>query len=238
MAVRMANGQRAGAEKDEGRGRAEDRRRVLIVDDHPVVREGLVQRINRESDLIVCAEAGDAREAMAALEREGPDLVVVDISLPGRGGLELIRDIHALHPDLPVLGLSMHDEVVFGERVLRAGGRGYVSKSEDGSTMLVAIRRVLDGGIYLSERVSSLMLSSLSSSAKEQGPSAVDSLTDREMEVFSLIGRAMGTAEIAGKLNMSVKTVEAHRANIKQKLGLRSGPELVRRAVLWVESAH
>lgn len=234
----MANAPKVCAGKPGGSDRGAVRRRILIVDDHAIVREGLIQRINREEDLVVCAEAGDAQEGLAAVEKHDPDLVVVDISLPGRGGLELIKDIVATHPKIPVLGLSMHDEVVFGERVLRAGGRGYVSKSEDASTMLVAIRRILDGGIYLSEKVSSLMLGSLSGAGKGESSSPVDRLTDREIEVFSLIGRALGTTEIARSLNMSVKTVEAHRANIKSKLGLRTGPELVRRAVLWAESAR
>jgi len=214
------------------------KRRILIVDDHPVVREGLVQSINREDDLVVCAEAGDAAEAFTLVEKCAPDLVVVDLSLPGRGGLELIKDIKKTYPDVPALGLSMHDELVFGERVLRAGGRGYVSKSEDASTMLVAIRRILDGGVYLSDKVSTAMLGRLSGSGKARSASPVERLTDRELEVFSLIGRALGTTEIARNLNMSVKTVEAHRANIKLKLGLRSGPELMRRAVLWAESAR
>ncbi|HPA18704.1 MAG TPA: response regulator transcription factor [Verrucomicrobiae bacterium] len=234
----MAPDLKGGGGKQGGAESVIERRRILIVDDHPVVREGLIQSINREDDLVVCAEAGDAQEALAAVGKLAPDLVVVDISLPDRGGLELIKDIVATEPGIAVLGFSMHDEAVFGERVLRAGGRGYVSKDEDASTMLVAIRRVLDGGIYVSEKLLSLVLGGLSGTEKGESSSSMDLLTDRELEVFSLIGRALGTTEIAHSLNMSVKTVEAHRANIKLKLGLRSGLELVRRAVLWVESAR
>jgi DNA-binding NarL/FixJ family response regulator len=212
------------------------RKRILIVDDHPIVCEGLMQQLNREPDLTVCAQAGNASHALAAVEEHKPDLALVDINLPGRSGLELIRDIRAVAPQLPILVLSMHDESVFAERVLRAGGRGYVSKEEGGDRLLEAIRRVLSGQIYVSETVSTRLLDSLSSKHPARTMSPVEQLTDRELEVFTLIGHAKETKEIAGRLSMSVKTVEAHRAAIKRKLKLKTGPELTRHAVLWVEA--
>lgn len=215
------------------------RKRILIVDDHAVLREGLATQINREADLVVCGQAVNAREAVAAVEKLSPDLVLGDINLPGRNGLELIRDVHALRPGLPVLVLSMHDETLFAERVLRAGGRGYVSKQQSGQVLIAAIRRVLSGQIYLSDNVSTRLLGSLS--GKPQRPrklSPVELLTDRELEVFTFIGQARETKEIAHRLGMSAKTVEAHRASIKRKLKLKTGPELTRHAVLWVEAVR
>ena len=212
-------------------------KRVLIVDDHPVLREGLATQINREPDLTVCGEADNARAALSAIEQLEPDLVLADINLPGRNGLELIRDIHVLRPSLPVLALSMHDETVFAERVLRAGGRGYVSKQQSGQSLIGAIRRVLSGQIYLKDDVSTRLLDRLA--GKPQGSrtiSPVELLTDRELEVFTMIGEAKETKEISTSLGMSSKTVEAHRASIKRKLKLKTGPELTRHAVLWVEA--
>jgi len=216
-----------------------DRKRILIVDDHPTLREGLATQINREADLIVCGEAVNAREAVAAVEKLKIDLVVADINLPGRNGLELIRDIHALRPGLPVLVLSMHDETLFAERVLRAGGRGYVSKSASSQSLLAAIRNVLNGQIYLSDEVSTRLLGSFTGKAQRpKSLSPVELLTDRELEVFGLIGQARETKDISRRLSMSAKTVEAHRASIKRKLKLKTGPELTRHAVLWVEAVR
>ncbi len=215
---------------------AEARRRILIVDDHPIVREALVQQLSREADLVVCAQAANASHALAAVEEHKPDLALVDINLPGRSGLELIRDIRVVMPRLPVLVLSMHDESVFAERVLRAGGRGYVSKEAGGDQLLEAIRCVLGGQIYVSAGVSTRLLDTLSGRHSARTVSPVEQLTDRELEVFTLIGQAKETKEIAHSLHMSGKTVEAHRAAIKRKLKLKSGPELTRHAVLWVEA--
>ncbi|MFO1475298.1 MAG: response regulator transcription factor [Verrucomicrobiota bacterium] len=212
------------------------RRKILVVDDHAVLREGLVAQINREADLVVCGEAGDARQAMGALERLAPDLVLVDITLPGRNGLQLIRDMRALRPGLPVLVLSMHDASLFAERVLRAGGRGYISKQRSGRRLIAAIRHVLSGQIYLSDEMSTRLLDSLSGKRPARTVSPIEQLTDRELEVFTLIGEAKETKEISSRLGMSAKTVEAHRASIKRKLRLKSGPELTRHAVLWVEA--
>lgn len=214
-------------------------KRILIVDDHPVVREGLAQQISREPGLEVCGEAGNAMDAMEAVSRTRPDLVLVDINLPGRSGLELIRDIRAISPRLPILVLSMHDESVFAERVLRAGGRGYVSKQMGGEKLAEAIRHVLKGQIYVSETVSTRLLDGLAGE-HSHGPiaSPIAKLTDRELEVFTLIGHAKQTKDIARSLHMSSKTVEAHRGAIKRKLKLKSGPELTRHAVLWVEATR
>jgi DNA-binding NarL/FixJ family response regulator len=211
-------------------------RKVLVVDDHTVLREGLVAQINRQPDLTVCGEAADARQALGAVEKLKPDLVLADINLPGRNGLELIRDLRVLRPELPVLVLSMHEESVFAERVLRAGGRGYVSKQEGGKQLIDAIRCVLRGQIYLSQDVSTRLLDSLSGPRPAKTMSPIEQLTDRELEVFTLIGQAKETGDIARTLSMSVKTVEAHRASIKRKLKLKTGPELTRHAVLWVEA--
>lgn len=212
------------------------RKKILIVDDHAVLREGLVAQINREPDLIVCGEAGDARHALVAIQELEPDLVLADITLPGRNGLELIRDIRSLRPELPVLVLSMHDAALFAERVLRAGGRGYISKQRGGQRLIAAIRHVLSGQIYLSDEVSTRLLDSLSGRQQSRAMSPIEQLTDRELEVFTLIGQAKETKDISRQLGMSAKTVEAHRANIKRKLKLKSGPELTRHAVLWVEA--
>jgi DNA-binding NarL/FixJ family response regulator len=215
------------------------RKRILVVDDHAVLREGLVAQINREPDLVVCGEAETARAALEAVEKLNPDLVLADLTLPGRNGLELIRDLHALRPGLPVLVLSMHDASLFAERVLRAGGRGYISKQQSGSQLIKAIRHVLGGQIYLSEDVSTRLLGSFTGKAERPKTlSPVELLTDRELEVFNLIGQAKETKDISRRLGMSVKTVEAHRASIKRKLKLKTGPELTRHAVLWVEAVR
>jgi DNA-binding NarL/FixJ family response regulator len=214
------------------------RKRILVVDDHAVLREGLITQINREADLVVCGEAENAREALAAVEKLNPDLVLADITLPGRSGLELIRDIRAVRPGLPVLVLSMHDASVFAERVLRAGGRGYISKQRSGQRLIAAIRHVLRGQIYLSDEMSTRLLDSLSGKRTARPASPVEQLTDRELEVFTLIGQAKETKAISSRLGMSAKTVEAHRASIKRKLKVKTGPELTRHAVLWVEAVR
>ncbi len=215
------------------------RKKILVVDDHAVLREGLVAQINREPDLTVCGEAETARAAIEAVEKLNPDLLLADITLPGRNGLELIRDLRVMRSSLPVLVLSMHDASLFAERVLRAGGRGYVSKQQSGSQLVKAIRHVLSGQIYLSEEVSTRLLGSFTGKAERPKTlSPVELLTDRELEVFNLIGQAKETKDISRRLGMSAKTVEAHRASIKRKLKLKTGPELTRHAVLWVEAVR
>lgn len=213
------------------------RKRVLIVDDHPMMRQGLAQLINSETDLVVALEADTARQAFDGVARVKPDIVLVDISLPDKNGLELIKDIHALYPDLPILVISMHDETLYAERVLRAGGRGYLMKQEGGKRMMEAIRQVLDGQIFVSEKISARILESYSGRQREKkGASPIARLTDREFEVFQLIGEGKGTRDIAAHLRLSIKTVEAHRTNIKEKLALKTATDLVRHAVRWVDT--
>ncbi len=211
------------------------RTRIFIVDDHPMMRDGLKLLINAEPDLAVCGEAGDGLQALDELGRARPDLVLVDITLPGKSGLELLKDLQAMQPELPVLVISMHDETVYAERVLRAGGRGYVMKQVGGRKLLEAIRKVLSGQVYVSEAMAARILEAFSGGQHPSSPSHVGRLTDREFEVFQLIGEGHGTSDIAGKLHLSVKTVEAHRANMKQKLGVKTATELVREAVRWME---
>ena len=215
---------------------AAKKKRVLVLDDHPMMREGMAQLINNQSDLTVCGEAGTGREALDMAAKLKPDLMLVDISLPDKNGLEVIKDTQALNPGLPVLVISMHDESLYAERVLRAGGRGYIMKQEGGKRLMEAIRKVLDGGIYLSEKMSAKMLESFTTRASEGPRRSIENLTDREFEVLQLLGQGKGTREIASNLSLSTKTVEAHRANIKRKLDLKSGSELVRYAVRWVET--
>jgi len=211
-------------------------RRLLIVDDHPMMRTGLAQLIDNEDDLKVCAEADTAGQALNAVARQPFDLALVDISLPDKNGLELIKDIRALKPDLPILVVSMHDEMIYAERVLRAGARGYIMKQEGGQKFLLAIRQVLAGKVFVSEKMSARILETFSGKQPEVSDSPVKRLSDREFEVFQLIGQGIGTREIAGLLHLSVKTVEVHRANIKEKLQLTTATELIRYAVRWLDA--
>ena len=211
-------------------------KQLLIVDDHPMMRQGLAQLIGNEPDLAVCGEAENAFEAIEAVKRLKPDLVLADITLPDKNGLELIKDLQSIEPGLPVLVISMHDEALYADRVLRAGGRGYIMKQEGGKKLMQAMRHVLSGQIYVSEKMSSKILEMFSGRRPEAETSPVSNLTDREFEVFQLIGKGLATKEIADKLHLSPKTVEVHRANIKTKLKINSMAELIRYAVRWVES--
>jgi DNA-binding NarL/FixJ family response regulator len=215
---------------------AQKKWRILVVDDHPMMRQGLAQLIGAEPDLAVCGEAENAESALDNLGVLKPDLVLADISLPGKNGLELIKDFQVVQPGLAVLVISMHDESLYAERVLRAGGRGYIMKQEGGKKLMLAIRQVLDGKIYVSEKISAEILEIFSGRRAGTESSPVEKLTDREFEVFQLVGRGKGTREIAAKLHLSVKTVEVHRANIKTKLELNSAAELVRFSVRWSET--
>src|SRR5208283_3617165 len=181
-------------------------RKVLIVDDHPMMREGLGQLIGNDPGLEVCGDAGDAQEALEKIAALKPDLVLTDITLPGKNGLELIKDIQALHPGVLVLVLSMHDETLYAERVLRAGGRGYIMKEEGGKKIAQAIRQVLDGHIYVSEKMSAKILEIFSGHGADVATSPVEKLTDREFEVFQLIGQGLNTKQMAEKLHLSAKT--------------------------------
>lgn len=211
-------------------------KRILIVDDHPMMRTGLAQLIGNEPDLMVAAEADTAGQAIDLVAKLKFDLALLDISLPDKNGLELIKDLRSLRPELAILVVSMHDEMIYAERVLRAGGRGYIMKQEGGQKFLKAIRQVLAGQIYVSENMSSRIMEMFSGRQPEHSSSPVQKLSDREFEVFQLVGSGVGTRAIAEQLHLSVKTVEVHRANIKSKLGLKSATELMRFAVRWVDS--
>jgi len=210
--------------------------RLLIVDDHPMMRTGLAQLIDNEVDLKVCAEAENAGQALDIAVRQALDLILLDISLPDKNGLELIKDIRALKPALPILVVSMHDESLYAERVLRAGGRGYIMKQEGGKKLLQAVRQVLSGQIYLSEKMAAGILETFTGRHTEAAGSPVQQLSDREFEVFQLIGQGKTTREIAAHLHLSAKTIEVHRLNIKKKLKLKTATDLVRHAVRWVEA--
>jgi len=208
--------------------------RVLLVDDHPILRRGLAQLINQEADMAVCGEAEDAPKAFEAFSTLQPDVAVVDISLKGGNGIELIKNVKARFPDLPILVLSMHDESLYAERALRAGSLGYIMKEEAIEQVLVAIRRVLLGEIFLSDKMKTKMLQQLASGKAKAFMSPIENLTDRELEVFRLIGEGRGTRQIAAELHLSVRTVEAYREYIKGKLNLKNATELVQHAFHWV----
>lgn len=212
------------------------RKRILLVDDHPMMRAGMAQLINKQEDLEVCCEAGSPSEAMKLLSQSVPDLMVTDMTMPGRSGVEFIKDVLAILPKLPILVLSMHDEGIYAERVLRAGARGYIMKEAGGESLIVAIRRVLSGQAYVSEVMSARILDNLSSRRPRGSQSPIEQLSDREFEVFQLIGQGKGTREVAAQLGISSKTVDVHRAHIKEKLGLPDATGLIRHAVRWVES--
>jgi DNA-binding NarL/FixJ family response regulator len=205
--------------------------KVFLVDDHPIVRQGLALLINRESDMVVCGEADGAVGALHAIPSVVPDLVVLDISLDGPDGLELLKTIRMKDPILPVLVLSMHDESIYAERSLRAGANGYIMKQEATEKVLVAIRRILQGKVYLSEQLTNRMLEQFVHGAGSTKSDPLRTLSDRELEVYRLIGSGHGTRQIADELNVSIKTVESYQAHIKEKLGLRNARELVQHAI-------
>lgn len=209
--------------------------RVLIVDDHPLMRKGLVLSLTGEPDVKVAAQASNAEEALDALHEEDPDMAIVDISLPGMSGLELIKHMLALRPTLKILVVSRHDESLYAERAIRAGARGYVMKLEAADVMIRAIRRVMNGGIYVSDEINERLLLGMATGRDGLVKSPLEVLSDRELEVFELTGRGYGTRDIAEKLHLSVKTVESYRARIKNKLNLNSAAELMQHAVQWVE---
>ena len=209
---------------------------VFVVDDHPLLRQGLALMINREPDLVVCGEAEEAQVAMKAIATKRPDILIADISLNGPDGLDLLKSVRTLYPDLPVLILSMHDESIYAERALRARANGYIMKQEATEKVLVAVRRILGGDIYLSERMANKLLHQYVSGqylgvASADLNSQLAILSDRELEVFRLIGEGRGTRQIAEKLHLSIKTVETYQAHIKDKLSIRSGRELVQHAI-------
>ena len=209
--------------------------RILLVDDHPIVRQGLTEMIDHEKDLCVCGAAEDLHRALDAVAALKPDLVMVDISLKGGNGIELLKNIKVRHPNMLVLMLSMHDETLYGLRALRAGASGYIMKQEATEKVLIAIRRVLNGEIYLSERMERRMMQQLVRGRTPRSGSPIEDLSDRELEVFNLIGQGHGTRQIAEELHLSIKTIESHRAHIKEKLNLKTATELVQYAIQWRE---
>ena len=222
-------------EGQAGAGKA----RVLLVDDHPVVRSGLAQLINEQADLCVCGEADEPSAALKAIATMKPDVAIIDLSLnKDIGGIELIKDVSVRFPKVRVLVLSMHDEMMFAERVLRSGARGYIMKGEAMSTVLTAIRRLVDGEIYLSDRMAKRMLANVANKRSEKDMLPVERLTDRELQVLELIGRGFGTSQIAEKLFLSVKTVETYRARIKEKLKLEDSGAMLQYAIQWVQSEN
>jgi|ERR1043165_2855225 DNA-binding NarL/FixJ family response regulator len=215
---------------------APPRKKILLIDDQPIVRRGLTELLNAERDLWVCGGVGNAQDAMKEIKARKPDLVLVELALPGKHGLELIKEIRAQFPQVLILVVSTHDETLYVSRSLKAGAHGYVMKSESGETMLKAIRRVLSGSGYVSDKMSAKILNIFSGRTSSHSP--MEPLTDREFEVFEMIGQGKGNGQIARQLCLSPKTVDAHRGNIKKKLKLAKASDLVRTAVRWVESEH
>jgi DNA-binding NarL/FixJ family response regulator len=212
---------------------AKRRARILLVDDHPMVRERLAEVIDREADLMVSGEAEDRHEAIAAILARPPDLVIVDLTLKNSDGLELIKDIHSRWPRLRMLVVSMHDESLYAERAIRAGALGYITKQEATRKILVAIRRVLTGNLYLNDRVANRIVRRLMTNVGLVTGTPADLLADREFQVFEMTGQGLNTHEIASRLHIGVKTVETYRARIKEKLQLKEASELLRFAISW-----
>jgi DNA-binding NarL/FixJ family response regulator len=216
------------------------KRRIFLVDDHPLVREWLTNLINQQADLEVCGEAENAADALRGMAAAKPELAVIDITLNAASGLELIKDIRVQHPSVKPLVLSMHEEELYAERAMRAGARGYVRKRETSKNILAAIRRVLEGGIYISEKLSNAMALKFLEGHAAVGiaQSRVGRLSDRELEVFRLLSQGRSTSQIADELHLSLKTVQAYCVRTKEKLGLTTAAELLREAILWEETAH
>jgi len=216
------------------------KQRIFLVDDHPLVREWLTNLINQQSDLEVCGKAENTADALAGIARTRPALAVVDITLNAASGLELIKDLCIQHPSVASLVFSMHEEELYAERAMRAGARGYVRKRETSKNILAAIRCVLEGGIYVSQRLSNAMAVKFLHGHEAVGiaQSRVGQLSDRELEIFQLLGKGRSTAEIADELHLSLKTIQAYSVRAKERLGLKTAADLLREAILWIENAH
>ena len=214
--------------------------KILIVDDHPIVREGLAELINREKDLAVCGQADSGHRGFEAIEALAPDVAIIDLSLEDINGLTLIKNLRSRGFTLPVLVLSMHEESLYAERALRAGAQGYIMKREAPTRVITAIRKVLAGEVYLSDGLAARLMQRIVGAPNFSSTSPVSRLSDRELEVYAFIGQGLKTREIAAKLNLSVKTIETYREHIKEKIGLRNATELVQSAIKWVhlESAR
>lgn len=208
------------------------------MDDHPLLRRGLAALIASSPDLGVCGDAGSCADALSAVGQLSPDLVILDLEMDGRGGLDLITEIKQRWPALPVLVLSMHTGAAYAERALRAGARGYVTKEEVDETVLTAIRRVLGGRMYVSEKIGSRFVETFLAGTRSADDSPLHLLSDRELQVFRAIGQGRSTRQIANEFHLSIKTIETHREHIKQKLGLHSSAEMARRATQWVEAGN
>ncbi len=211
------------------------RARILLVDDHPMVRERLGELINLEPDLVVCGQAEDCRQAVAAVAAHKPDLAIIDLALKNSDGLELIKDIRLRWPNVKMLVVSMHDESLYAERVIRAGARGYVTKQEATRSILLAIRRVLSGSIYLNEKACARIISRLVDRPDPVAATPAEVLADRELQVFEMTGRGLSTNEIAARLHIAVKTVETYRGRIREKLNLKDSSELRQHAIAWTQ---
>ena len=211
--------------------------KILIVDDHPLMRKGLAMTLNAEFDLQVCCQADSGEDALTMLEScPSPDLAIVDISLPGMSGIEFIKHIHSIHPQIRSLVVSRHEETLYAERAIRAGARGYVMKLEASDVIVQAVRRVMNGGIYVSSEINERLLMGMASGQHHLTHTPLEVLSDRELEVFELTGSGHGTRDISERLHLSIKTVESYRARIKSKLNLNNAAELMQHAVQWVES--
>lgn len=214
------------------------KKRILIVEDHPLFREMLVQLIERELGMTVCGQTNNLRDALVVIGQTQPDAVIVDLSLSGPSGLELIKEIKARKIRLPVLVLSMHCEKLYAERVLHAGAKGFISKEQSPAEVAIAIRTVVDGGIYVSTEITKAILNRQINGVRQLPDKAINSLSDRELEVFQLIGEGLSTREISARLHLVATTVDSYRARIKQKLVLKNSAELYQRAVLWVATSE
>ncbi|AOY59234.1 response regulator transcription factor [Desulfococcus multivorans] len=212
------------------------KKKILIVEDHPIFRMGMCELINREKDLTVCGSAEDVPDAMALVESENPDLVILDLSLKSSSGMTLIKDLNKYYKHIPVLVLSMHEESLHAERCLLAGAKGYLMKHESKDSVIMAVRKIFAGRKYISQRIMDTLLDKIGEEPEKKQDSPLHRLTDRELEIFQMIGKGFSSRQIAGHLNLSVKTVSAHKERIKQKLGIGTSGALIRYAVLWLET--
>ena len=219
----------------QDRARSNQKHRILIVDDHPIFRHGLMQLLSQEDDLEVCGEAQDYQGALKATAALKPDMIIVDITLKDMSGIDLIKEVHKIDKGIPMLVISMHDESLYAERAFRAGARGYIMKQEASESVVQAIRQVLKGGLYASSKVTENILTRFIEGPKEPSASPLQALTDREIEVFQLIGEGLSISEIGHRLHLSVKTIGTYRERIKEKLNLKNATELLRHALNWVE---
>ncbi|KPJ98729.1 MAG: hypothetical protein AMK71_10960 [Nitrospira bacterium SG8_35_4] len=223
---------------DQKTAKRKKKSKVFIVDDHPIVRQGLIQLINQESDFVVCGDAGDILSARESIAKNSPDVVIIDIALGQASGIRLIEEIAHQHPEIPVIALSMHDESVYGERCLKAGARGYIMKHEEPENVITALKRVTGGEVYISKNLRDMLLNKFMNKKHQSPSSSISSLSNRELEVFQLFGQGLKTQQIAKELNLSVKTIETHIEHIKRKMNFNSLHELTTSAIRWAVSQN